>query len=77
MPTKLLHTESVYQHIEMSNSHWWALTRHTGITLHDTSTSGDFMLLANTGECNFLKGCGLDLSDICCDYFIVHMEKWK
>ena len=65
--TRLLNTVSVYQHIEISGSHWWTLTRHTGITLHGTNTSGDFMLLANKEECNFLEGCGLDLSDVCCD----------
>ncbi len=73
MKTKLLHEDYVCQHLQLSGSHYWALTHHTGITLNKTSHDGDFMLLANSTEITFLEGCGLDLSECYADYFIVHL----
>jgi len=46
----------------------------TDIKINVTCTRGDFMLLANTKEVEFLTKCGLDLSETYADYFIVIKE---
>ena len=79
---KLLKEDYVYQHMIMSRNVEWNLRHHTGIKQHltsvktsDGSRTADFMLLANSEESVFLEGCGLDLSEVYCDYFIVELEK--
>ena len=73
MKTKLLQQEGYYRHIFMSYDDAYALC-DTEIQRHTTKTKGDFMLLGNECEIKYLESCGLDLSEVFTDYFIVHVE---